>query len=104
MQFNQPTPDMANISRRIVQVFIADPNDNVPLEQSILHQSEQKLTDLTDQELFFECPIAEKLAAHNAKRITWRDKAASKQAGKDVMLEPAKIRDLHMVVVTVAQF
>jgi len=29
---------------------------------------------------------------------------ASKRAGKDVFLDPARIRDLKMVVVTVAQF
>jgi hypothetical protein len=91
-------------NRRIVQVFIADPNDNVPLDKSVLYTGEQKLTDLNDTELFFEVPIAELLKKHNAIRSTTLDKDASKKAGKDVVLDPARIRDLKMVVVTVAQF
>lgn len=96
---------MANQNqRRIVQVFIADPNDNVPLDQSVLFKGDQKLTDLTDSELFFEVPIAESLKCHNEKRVKWLDKEASKRSGKDVFLEPARIRELKMVVVVVASF
>ena len=86
-------------ARRYVQVFIADPNENIPLEESVLFKGEQKLTDLTDTEL-----ISETLKAHNEKRVKWIDKEATKRAGKDVMLDPVKIRDLKMVVVTIAQF
>ena len=89
-------------NRRIVQVFIADPNDNMPLDKSVLYTGEQKLTDLNDTELFFEVPISELLKKHNAIRSTTLDKDASKKAGKDVVLDPARIRDLKMVVVTVA--
>lgn len=105
-QLQKPKPQdiMPNTNRRIVQVFIADPNENVPLEESVLFKGEQKLTDLTDTELFFEVPMAETLKAHNDKRVKWLDKDASKKAGKDVLLDPAKIRDLKMLVVTVAQF
>ena len=91
-------------NRRIVQVFIADPNENVPLEKSVLYTGEQKLTELNDTELFFEVPIQDLLKAHNANRINCVDKEASKRAGKDILLDPVKIRDLRMVVVTVAQF
>lgn len=95
---------MPNTNRRIVQVFIADPNDNVPLEKSVLYTGEQKLTDLNDTELFFEVPIQDLLKQHNAERVKFIDKEASKRAGKDIFLDPVKIRDLKMVVVTVAQF
>ena len=95
---------MPATNRRIVQVFIADPNDNVPLEKSILYTGEQKLTDLNDTELFFEIPIKELLDKHNIFRVTVGDREASKRAGKDIFLDPVKIRDLKMLVVTVAQF
>lgn len=99
------TTSMPNqTQRRYVQVFIADPNENVPLEESVLYKGDQKLTDLTDTELFFEVPIAETLKAHNEKRVKWLDKEASKRAGKDVTLDAVKIRDLKMVVVTIAAF
>lgn len=98
-------PIMPNqTNRRIVQVFIADPNENIPLEKSLLYQDEKPfLTDLTDQELFYEIDIKSVLDQHNAYRVTVKDKEAS---GKDnaVMLEKAKIRDLKMTVVTVASF
>lgn len=90
--------------RRIVQVFIADADQNVPLASALLHKTEPAFTDSTDQELYFELPVAELLKAHNEKRKTWMDKDASRKSGKDVLLEPIKIRDLKMVVVTIAQF
>lgn len=96
--------NMAQITRRIVQVFIADPDENVPLVDSLLYRGEQKLTDATDQELFYEVPIIDILKAHNEKRVKFVDKEVSKKAGKDIFLEPAKIRDLKMIITNVAQF
>lgn len=90
---------------RIVKVFIADPNENLPLDKRVLYSGEERLTDLTDQELFFEVPIKELLDKHNSDtRTKTADKKASEKAGRDVFLEPIRIRDLKMVVVTVAQF
>jgi hypothetical protein len=85
--------------RRVVQIFIADPNENIPLEDCMLHESERKLTDATDQELFFELDIKGILERHNAKRTKVIDK---KVKDRTEYLEPAKVRDLKMVVVTVA--
>lgn len=89
---------------RIVKVFIADSNENIPLAKRILHSGAEQLTDLTDQELFFEVPIADILAKHNEVRAATVDKKAAEKFGRDIFLEPARIRDLKMVVVTVAQF
>ena len=87
--------------RRIIQDFIADPDDNVPLEKSMLFAGDQKLTDATDQELFFEIDMRTVLDQHNKVRTTLIDK---KIKDRTEYLEPAKIRDLKMVVVTVATF
>lgn len=87
-----------SMSKRLVRVFLVDPNESVPLDASMLYKSEEKLTDLTDQELFFEIPVQELLTKHNALRVTLVDKAGTKRSNKDVMLEPAKIRDLTMTV------
>lgn len=89
---------------RIVKVFVADPNDNLPLDKRVLHTGSEQLTDLTDQELFFEVPITEILARHNAVRAATVDRKQAEKFGRDIMLEPARIRDLKMVVVTIAQF
>lgn len=105
---NPPTKILAHVkkeiamsARRLVQVFIADPNENVPLTSSVLYSGEQKLTDSTDQELFFELDIKKLLDDHNEKRIKVIDKKIKERTE---YLEPAKIRDLKMVVVTVATF
>lgn len=92
-------PTMAN--RRLVQVFIADPDENVPLADSLLYSGEQKLTDLTDQELFFEIDIRSILASHNEKRAKLVNKKVKERTE---YLEPARIRDLKMTVVSVATF
>jgi hypothetical protein len=86
-------------TRRIVQVFVADPNDNIAIDDCLLFKGEEKLTDATDQELFFELDIKNMLEIHNAKRIKIIDK---KVKDRKEYLEAAKVRDLKMVVVTVA--
>jgi len=110
-QFNQPQPTpattadpMPTTTRRLVQVFIADTDANVPLESAMLYRGEPIFTDATDQELYFDIPVASLLAGHNEKRKGWLDKDATRKAGKDIFLDPAKIRDLRMVVVTIASF
>jgi hypothetical protein len=101
----QPHKEQPIVSTaRIVKVFIADSNDNLPLDKRVLHSGAEQLTDLTDQELFFEVPIAEILAKHNEVRKATVDKKQAEKFGRDIYLEPARIRDLKMVVVNVAQF
>lgn len=87
-------------SRRIVQVFIADPDENIPVNDCLLYRGDEHLTDLNDQELFFELDIKELLENHNKKRVKIVDK---KFKDRTEYLEPAKIRDLKMIVVTVAE-
>lgn len=89
------------MARRVVQVYIADPNENVPLEDSLIYQGSQKLTDSTDQELFYEIDIKNLLDAYNVKRVKIVDKKVKERTQ---YLEPVKIRELKMVVVTVASF
>lgn len=97
-----PTTIMEDkVSKRIVQVFIIDPNENVPIENSLLYSDQPHMTDMNDQELFFELDIKAKLEAHNAKRVKLVDKKVKERTE---YLEPARIRDLKMVVVDVAKF
>lgn len=88
-------------ARRLVQVLIVDPNENVPLDQCLLYKGEPKMTDATDQELFFEIDIKDILAKHNEKRVQIVDRKVKERTEH---LEPAKIRDLKMVVVNIAAF
>lgn len=101
---NQPTTETTMSAARIVKVFIADANENLPLDKRVLYSGDERLTDLTDQELFFDVPIADLLAKHNEVRKATVDKTQAEKFGRDIFLEPARIRDLKMVVVTVAQF
>lgn len=100
-EINQPESIPMPQARRIVEIYIADPNENVPLEDALLFTCTPKMTDLTDQELFFEIDIKSILATHNEKRVKITDR---KVKDRVELLEPAKVRDLKMVVNTVAQF
>lgn len=93
--------EMTNPTRRFAQVIIVDPNENVPLDSCLVYKGDPKLTDATDQELFFELDIKDLLAKHNEKRIAFIDK---KVKDRTENLEPAKVRDLKMVVVNIATF
>lgn len=92
------------VSLRLVKVVIADTNENLALADRILHKGEEIATDLTDQELYFDLDLKEMLKQHNSLRARTLDKKASEKAGKDVFLEPVRIRDLKMSVVTIASF
>jgi len=89
------------MTRRFATVIVMDPNEHVPLDECILYKGDEKLTEATDQELFFELDIKNILETYNKKRVTFRNK---KVTARDEFLEPAKIRDLKMVVITGAQF
>lgn len=92
---------MSKPVRRLVKVLIADPDPMVPLNDCLLYQGAEQLTESDDQELFFEIKIMDLLAKHNAKRT----KIANKNIkDRTEYLEPARIRDLKMTVVTIAQF
>jgi hypothetical protein len=99
---NQPKEKPMPASR-IVRVFIADPNESIPIDKRVLHASGEMHTDLTDQELFFEANPAALLAKHNEYRVTVLDKKLTNPQ-REIKLEPARIRDLKMVVVDVAVF
>lgn len=86
---------------RVVQVWIADTNENIPLDKRILYKGDPKVTEDTDQELFFEINIKEILEKHNAERVKFVNKAVK---DRTEYLEPVKIRDLKMTVVNLAQF
>jgi hypothetical protein len=89
------------MTRRMVQVFIVDMNDNVPLDKCLLYKGDPVLTDLTDQELFFEIDIRGILEKYNIERVKFNDKTVK---DRNVYLEPAKVRDLRMTVVNIASF
>lgn len=101
---NETEPTMPSNLKRVVKVYVADPDEKVPADKSLLYEGKEHVTDLTDQELFFEVDIKPLLEKHNADRVKTVDKPASQKFGKEVYLEPAKIRDLRMTVVVVAQF
>lgn len=94
---------MTKNTKRIVRVYVADTDSSVPLENSLLYSGDEKFTDATDQELFYEVPINDLLQKHNAARITLPDKSRAKDSVTR-NLEPIKIRDLTMTVVVIAVF
>jgi hypothetical protein len=87
--------------RRIVRVFLIDTNESVPNDSAVLHATAEQVTDLTDQELFYEIDVKGLLDKHNAKRVTFRDKSIK---SKETMLEPARVRDLKLHVLELARF
>ena len=103
--YDEEEEDMAEtkIACRIVKVFIADPDEKLELNDRLLFSGEEQLTDATDEELFFEIdpPVKSLLDKHNEKRKKTKDK---KVKNKTAYLEPIRIKDLVMTVVTLAEF
>ncbi len=96
---------IADLGRRLVRVMIVDPETNVSLTDCVLYSEPEKLTDMTNQELFYAIQNFQDIVnVYNKKRVKMLDKEASKKYGRDIYLEPVKIRNLKMVVITVASF
>jgi hypothetical protein len=96
-----PKQEQPMSQRRLVQVFIVDPNENIPLADCLLYRGSEQLTDLNDQELYFEIDVKRLLAEHNERRVKIVDRKVKERTE---YLEPAKVRDLKMVVTTIATF
>ena len=95
--------EMPKNGLRVVQVYIADTDEKVPMDKRVLFESERKVTDSTDQELFYELDILAILGEHNKYRETVENEEWMK--GEVVRyLKPIKIRNLTMTVVTLAEF
>lgn len=92
------------MATRLIRVFVLDPNENIKLEDRMIFSGKERLTDLTDQELFFELPMGDILTKHNELRAKTMDKDRSSKMGKEIYLEPVRIRDLKMTVLNIAAF
>lgn len=90
-------------NRRLVKVMIVDPDERVAVDKAVLINEPEKITDLDDQELFFELDIKNLIDNHNEVRASIVDKKMS-TAEKTVYLEPIRVRDLTMLVLTIANF
>lgn len=105
---DQEQQNMSNTpkkEKRLIQVYIVDPHPDVPLDKSVLYsQPTPTLTDATDQELFFQIDMKQIMHDHNQVRVKVVDKEASNRFNKEVYLEPIRIRDLIMNVITIARF
>lgn len=97
---NQPKEEVPMSERRLVRVLMIDPHESVPTESALLYDSKELFTDKTNQELFFDIPIAEILKTHNEARTKIIDKAVK---DRTQYLEPVRIRDLRMLVVDIAK-
>lgn len=97
----QPTGKFAMAIRalRVVQQYLTDRNDNIPLEKRVLYKGNEFLTDLSDDELRYNVPVMDLLRAHNEYRVTVRDKAYK---DKEVFLEEARPGELCLTTVTLA--
>jgi hypothetical protein len=88
--------------RRVVEIYIVDPDEDLPPEKSVVYQGERKVTDLTDSELFFELSISDLVTKHNEVRDSV--KKVDKFTGTEVSLKPIRVKDLKMMVVNIATF
>lgn len=84
--------------RRIIEVFITDPDPSVPVESAVLYHAERFATDLTDSEIFMRCDIPALLEKHNAVRTKCRDKRFPES---EVYLEPATGKELRYTIRTI---
>lgn len=99
----KPEVKEQKMATRLVKVFIVDPEESLALGDRLLYRSEEFVTDSSDAEIYFDLDIRGMLDLHNEKRVATVDRK-TKDREKPAMLEPARVRDLKMQVITLAQF
>lgn len=89
-------------NRRMVQIFIVDPEDSVPLDQCLVYKSEPAITDMDDQELLLNIPdLLGIIGKYNEQRIKLRNKSVKERVEN---LDPARLRDLKVHISILAKF
>ena len=56
---------MSSQVKRLVQLYIVDPDEKVPVSLSLIYKGEPMVTDLKDDELFYDVPVRDLLTKHN---------------------------------------
>jgi len=87
--------------RRMVKVFVCDPDENVPVEKCLLHESEAMMTELSNEELYFDLDLKPLIKAHNAYRKTLLNK---KIRSRKEHLEKVRLGDLRYAVLSLVEF
>jgi len=95
---------MKQVTKRLVQVFVVDPDKRVDDEHSVVHKSEVMVSSKTNEELFYDVDWKAVLAAHNTYRASVVHDDRSEVRGKDIHLKPVKVSDLERQVVVLANF
>jgi len=91
---------MAKSRKRLVRVFIVDPNQSVPIERSVLYDGKEFWTDLDDQDLILQIDLPNLLKTHNVYRTTLPDLYAQRTAGATCNLEAATVMDIKTGIMT----
>lgn len=94
--------DNMTIQRKVVTVALIDDDKNLPVENSLLKQWDNIVTEDTDtvtvQEIIMSGEVKDLLETHNKVRAKTRNKDLFASTGKSVGLLPVKLKDLRWSV------
>lgn len=100
----QEESNMSNANRRVVNVKLLDNDSGLPVENSLVAQFDNIVTedsnDVVVQEILLNKNIADSIAKHNQKRVEQTDLEILKRTGNDVKLRQVKLKDLTWIVTT----
>lgn len=100
----QEESNMSNANRRVVNVKLLDNDSGLPVENALVAQFDNIVTedsnDVVVQEILLNKNIADAIAKHNQKRVEQTDLEILNRTGNDVKLRPVKLKDLTWVVTT----
>ena len=91
-------------TRRIVNIYIVDPDKAVPMDKALLYSRENLLTEDEDQDLLFNLDVKDIVTKHNSVRVTILDEEKTDKRGSNVYLQEVRPSELTMKIVTLAQF
>lgn len=94
--------NMTASQRRVVNVVLIDPDQGLPVEHSQVHDFGQIVTEDDDattiQELIMTGDVQAKLDIHNKVRSEQTDLDILRRTGKEVKLQPVKLKNLKWII------
>lgn len=101
---NQETDKETMCKRRLVQVYVVDPDVRVPDENAVLYKGDEVVTIETDEEIRDGLDLKKWLKKHNEFRKTVLDEVKSDEGDRDIFLREIRIKDLSIEIFEVVVF
>lgn len=90
--------------RKLVQVYVVDPDVRVPDEKAVLYESKEFVTIETEDEIRDGLDLKGMLKKHNEVRVKILDEVRTDESDRDIFLRKIRIKDISIQILDILTF